>query len=37
MPTKMKVVHTPYNESAIYNSALIQGQEGFNAVLRSVI
>ena len=37
MPTKVEVVHTPYNASAIYNSALIQGQEGFNAVLRSII
>ena len=26
-----------YDHSAAYNAALIQGQEGFNAVLRSVI
>ena len=33
------VVASPqlYDHSASYNAALIQGQEGFNAVLRSVI
>ena len=30
-------MHEPYDPSSVYNSALIQGQEGFNAVLRSII